>query len=142
MFKDLERYKKRAVEDAFDIINQNFRQIYEKLLPNSSAILLPQNTSIHTGIKVTFCYILFSFFSNKTINGVSRLLCKINVTFLDEKCKTSRKCPTLSQLSGGQKTLLSLSLLFALLRYNPAPIYILDEVDAALDLSHTANIGC
>src|SRR4051812_24565267 len=29
----------------------------------------------------------------------------------------------------------------ALLQFNPAPIYILDEVDAALDLSHTQNIG-
>jgi structural maintenance of chromosome 2 len=27
------------------------------------------------------------------------------------------------------------------LRHNPAPIYILDEVDAALDLNHTQNIG-
>ena len=29
----------------------------------------------------------------------------------------------------------------ALLRYKPAPIYIFDEIDAALDLSHTANLG-
>jgi structural maintenance of chromosome 2 len=29
----------------------------------------------------------------------------------------------------------------ALLRFKPAPIYILDEVDAALDLQHTQNIG-
>lgn len=29
----------------------------------------------------------------------------------------------------------------ALLQYSPAPMYILDEVDAALDLSHTQNIG-
>jgi structural maintenance of chromosome 2 len=28
-----------------------------------------------------------------------------------------------------------------LLRFKPAPIYILDEVDAALDLNHTQNIG-
>lgn len=28
-----------------------------------------------------------------------------------------------------------------MLLFNPAPIYILDEVDAALDLSHTQNIG-
>jgi structural maintenance of chromosome 2 len=28
-----------------------------------------------------------------------------------------------------------------LLRFKPAPMYILDEVDAALDLSHTQNIG-
>jgi structural maintenance of chromosome 2 len=29
----------------------------------------------------------------------------------------------------------------SLLQYKPAPMYILDEVDAALDLSHTQNIG-
>lgn len=28
-----------------------------------------------------------------------------------------------------------------MLKFKPAPIYILDEVDAALDLSHTQNIG-
>jgi len=27
------------------------------------------------------------------------------------------------------------------IRFKPAPIYILDEVDAALDLNHTQNIG-
>jgi structural maintenance of chromosome 2 len=48
---------------------------------------------------------------------------------------------TLSELSGGQKSLLALSLILAMLLFKPAPIYILDEVDAALDLSHTQNIG-
>ena len=37
--------------------------------------------------------------------------------------------------------MLALSLVLALLLYKPAPMYILDEVDAALDLSHTQNIG-
>lgn len=48
---------------------------------------------------------------------------------------------SLSELSGGQRSLLALSLILALLLYKPAPLYILDEVDAALDLSHTQNIG-
>eukprot|EP00854_Cymbomonas_tetramitiformis_P009275 gene9275-10987_t len=48
---------------------------------------------------------------------------------------------SLTELSGGQRSLLALSLILALLRFKPAPIYILDEVDAALDLSHTQNIG-
>jgi len=47
----------------------------------------------------------------------------------------------LSELSGGQRSLLALSFILALLKYKPAPMYILDEVDAALDLSHTQNIG-
>ena len=48
---------------------------------------------------------------------------------------------SLSELSGGQRSLLALSLLLSLLLFKPAPMYILDEVDAALDLSHTQNIG-
>ena len=34
-----------------------------------------------------------------------------------------------------------MSLILSLLLFKPAPLYILDEVDAALDLSHTQNIG-
>ena len=45
------------------------------------------------------------------------------------------------QLSGGQRSLLALSLILGLLLFKPAPMYILDEIDAALDLSHTQNIG-
>merc|ERR1711965_977918 len=48
---------------------------------------------------------------------------------------------SLTELSGGQRSLLALSLVLALLLFKPAPMYILDEVDAALDLSHTQNIG-
>ena len=39
------------------------------------------------------------------------------------------------------RSLVALSLILSLLLFKPAPIYILDEVDAALDLSHTQNIG-
>lgn len=48
---------------------------------------------------------------------------------------------SLTELSGGQRSLLALSLILSLLLFKPAPMYILDEVDAALDLSHTQNIG-
>ena len=37
---------------------------------------------------------------------------------------------SLSELSGGQRSLLALSLILALLLFKPAPIYILDEVGA------------
>merc|ERR1711959_764795 len=48
---------------------------------------------------------------------------------------------SLTELSGGQRSLLALSLVLALLLFKPAPMYILDEIDSALDLSHTQNIG-
>ena len=37
--------------------------------------------------------------------------------------------------------MVALLLILSLLLFKPAPLYILDEVDAALDLSHTQNIG-
>ncbi|GFS43396.1 structural maintenance of chromosomes (SMC) family protein [Actinidia rufa] len=43
--------------------------------------------------------------------------------------------------SGGQRSLLALFLILAILLFTPAPLYILDGVDAALDPSHTQNIG-
>ncbi|GAB1226505.1 hypothetical protein ENUP19_0296G0035 [Entamoeba nuttalli] len=47
---------------------------------------------------------------------------------------------SLIELSGGQKSLLALSLILAILLYKPSPLYILDEVDAALDVSNTHKI--
>ncbi|KAJ1900772.1 Structural maintenance of chromosomes protein 2 [Kickxella alabastrina] len=48
---------------------------------------------------------------------------------------------SLTELSGGQRSLIALSLIMSLLQFKPAPMYILDEIDAALDPSHTQNIG-
>jgi structural maintenance of chromosome 2 len=47
----------------------------------------------------------------------------------------------LDGLANVYSSLIALSLIMALLRFKPAPMYILDEVDAALDPSHTQNIG-
>ncbi len=44
-------------------------------------------------------------------------------------------------LSGGEKTVAALALLFAINSYNPSPFFILDEVDAALDISNVQRIA-
>lgn len=44
----------------------------------------------------------------------------------------------MSNLSGGEKTIAALALLFAIHSYQPAPFFVLDEIDAALD---NTNIG-
>ena len=48
---------------------------------------------------------------------------------------------SLSELSGGQKSLIALCLIFSMLTFKPAPFYIFDEIDAALDLNYTQAIG-
>lgn len=47
----------------------------------------------------------------------------------------------ISNLSGGEKTLSSLSLIFALHYYKPSPLYVMDEIDAALDFKNVSIVG-
>jgi chromosome segregation protein len=50
-----------------------------------------------------------------------------------------KKLATLSLLSGGEQTLTALSLILAVFLTNPAPICVLDEVDAPLDDSNVVR---
>ena len=47
----------------------------------------------------------------------------------------------ISNLSGGEKTLSSLALVFALHHYRPTPLYVMDEIDAALDFKNVSIIA-
>jgi len=47
----------------------------------------------------------------------------------------------ISNLSGGEKTLSSLALVFALHHYKPTPLYVMDEIDAALDFRNVSIVG-
>ncbi|SPQ99207.1 unnamed protein product (mitochondrion) [Plasmodiophora brassicae] len=108
---DLDRNKNQVLQTIWDKVNRDFGSIFSMLLPGAFAKLEPP-----TGGTV--------------LDGL-----EVKVAF-GGIWKES-----LSELSGGQRSLLALSLILALLLYKPAPMYILDEVDAALDLSHTQNIG-
>ncbi|KAJ9669729.1 Structural maintenance of chromosomes protein 2 [Coniosporium apollinis] len=109
--QSLDEYKKEALQKTWEKVNGDFGQIFNELLPGSFAKLDPPE--------------------GKTISdGLEVKVC------LGKVWKQS-----LTELSGGQRSLIALSLIMALLQFKPAPMYILDEVDAALDLSHTQNIG-
>jgi structural maintenance of chromosome 2 len=108
---ELDEKKRETLELVWQKVTKDFGSIFSTLLPGTRAKLEPVEGT-------TF------------LDGL-----EVKVAF-GEVWKES-----LSELSGGQKSLLALSLILALLLFKPAPIYILDEVDAALDLSHTQNIG-
>ncbi|KAG6067850.1 hypothetical protein E4U32_002584 [Claviceps aff. humidiphila group G2b] len=108
----LDHYKKKALHETWEKVNRDFGHIFSELLPGGSFAKLDPP-------------------EGKTISdGLEVKVC------LGKVWKQS-----LTELSGGQRSLVALSLIMALLQFKPAPMYILDEVDAALDLSHTQNIG-
>ncbi|KAJ1641479.1 structural maintenance of chromosomes protein 2 [Pavlovales sp. CCMP2436] len=107
----LDRKKKEALEKTWAKVNSDFGSIFGTLLPHSNAKLEPPD--------------------GQTIHDGLVIHVALGQTW-----KSS-----LLELSGGQRSLVALSLVLALLLFKPAPLYILDEVDAALDLSHTQNIG-
>lgn len=107
----LDEYKKEALHKTWTKVNGDFGAIFADLLPGSFAKLDPPE-------------------GKQISDGL-----EVKVS-LGKVWKQS-----LTELSGGQRSLIALSLILALLQFKPAPMYILDEVDAALDLSHTQNIG-
>lgn len=111
VIEELDVKKAQALKKTWQQVNRDFGSIFSMLLPGTQAKLEPPE-----GMDVT--------------EGL-----EVKVAF-NNTWKES-----LTELSGGQRSLLALSLILALLLFKPAPMYILDEVDAALDLSHTQNIG-
>lgn len=109
--KNMDSKKVEDLKRAWEQVNANFGSIFSTLLPGTQAKLVPPEG--FTFIKGLEVKVGF--------NGVWK--------------------ESLTELSGGQRSLVALSLILAMLKYKPAPLYILDEVDAALDLSHTQNIG-
>ena len=111
VIEELDAKKKVELRAAWDKVNKDFGSIFSTLLPGANAKLQPPE-------------------GRDVLDGL-----EVKVAFGDNWKES------LSELSGGQRSLVALSLILSLLLFKPAPLYILDEVDAALDLSHTQNIG-
>ncbi|KAJ3479001.1 hypothetical protein NLI96_g9374 [Meripilus lineatus] len=109
--EELDRHKREALERTWSKVNGDFGAIFAELLPGNFAKLQPPE-----GQDLT-----------------QGLEVKVQLGTVWKQ--------SLTELSGGQRSLIALSLIMALLQFKPAPMYILDEIDAALDLSHTQHIG-
>ena len=56
-------------------------------------------------------------------------------------CPPGKKISNLNMLSGGERSLTSIALLFAIISHNPPPFAVLDEVEAALDEANSRRFG-
>jgi structural maintenance of chromosome 2 len=108
---ELDEKKNEALKSTWTKVNKDFGSIFSTLLPGVTSKLDPPEGGT----------VLDGLEVKVAFNGVWK--------------------ESLTELSGGQRSLLALSLILSMLLFKPAPMYILDEVDAALDLSHTQNIG-
>ncbi|KAH7101636.1 condensin complex subunit SMC2 [Auriculariales sp. MPI-PUGE-AT-0066] len=109
--EELDRFKRDALQNTWEKVNGDFGEIFKELLPGNFAKLQPPE-----GKDLT-----------------EGLEVKVQLGSVWKQ--------SLTELSGGQRSLIALSLIMSLLQFKPAPMYILDEIDAALDLSHTQHIG-
>jgi len=127
VIRELDKKKKDTLETTHAKVNEHFGNIFGKLLPGTTCKL--QKVKENDDDEDDDCNIL---------DGL-----EVKVAFGTDEADGGRPIwkQSLSELSGGQRSLLALSLILSLLLFKPAPLYILDEIDAALDLSHTQNIG-
>lgn len=102
--KEIAKKKKDRFYEVFNEINQNFRDIYARLSEGGEASLELENPED-------------PFAGGLNIKVRPR----------------GKKTLNLSSLSGGEKSMASLALIFAIQRYDPSPFYVLDEVDMFLD---------
>ena len=112
MMQEIETKKKDLFMKTFREIDNNFAQIFKNLSTKGDAYLELQNKD------------------NPFEGGVT---IKVKITgnkFLDIK-----------SLSGGEKTMAALALIFSIQEYQPASFYVFDEVDAALDKTNSALLS-
>ena len=105
--RQIDRESRELLQQTFDIVNDNFARLFPTLFGGGQAKL------VLTGEEIL----------DSGVQVIAHPPGKRNTT--------------IHQLSGGEKALTAISLVFALFQLNPAPFCLLDEVDAPLDESNT-----
>ena len=101
---DMTKLMKIQFAEQFELINKNFSEVFAELFGGGKAIL-------------------------KLADETNILECGIEI----EVQPPGKKLQNLMLLSGGERALTAIALLFAILKLNPSPFCVLDEIEAALD---------
>lgn len=112
IISEMDEVMKEKFEETFKIVQVHFKDIFRKLFGGGNAEL-------------------------KLTDPNNLLETGIDIVALPP----GKKLQHISLLSGGEKTLTAISLLFAILKTRPVPFCILDEVEAALDEANVDNFG-
>lgn len=110
IIKDMEKKMRVQFIESFNNINSNFSKVFSILFNGGKASL--------------------------ELNGDENIL---NSGIEIQVQPPGKKLQNLSLLSGGEKSLTAVALLFAILQTKPSPFCILDEIDAALDESNISR---
>ncbi|KAK6543955.1 Structural maintenance of chromosomes protein 3 [Orbilia ellipsospora] len=130
----LDQRKDEAIERTFRQVSKNFAEIFEKLVPLGRGRLVIQRKADNRNRRDEDD-------SDEEEGGRSSvdnyLGVGISVSF-NSKHDEQQK---IQQLSGGQKSLCALGLVFAIQQCDPAPFYLFDEIDANLDAQYRTAVA-
>jgi len=142
-------------EKEFDEANDRYRFLTEQLNDLEKAekdlrqVVSELDLLMKKEFMITFNKVEKEFsaiFSQLFNGGAARLYLEDEENILDggieiEATLPGRRKQELGLLSGGERSLTAVALIFALLRISPTPFCILDEVDAMLDESNVVRFG-
>ncbi len=135
----------RAVRERLEMLGAQDKDLREAIA-KTRALIADLDVLIATQFRATFAQLEVAFdkrFQQLFGGGFAKLIltdpADLSATGIEITARPPGKKPqALNMLSGGERTLTAVALLFAMLEVRPAPFCVLDEVDAALD---EANIG-
>jgi len=131
----LDHKKDEAIERTFKQVSMNFKDVFHRLVPGGRGELVMQRKRAaprdagEDGDGDAPAEPAPTTFSDK-YSGV-----KIKVSF------GQGETMQMKQLSGGQKTVVAVALIFAIQRCDPMPFYLFDEIDAALDPQYRTAVA-
>ncbi len=134
----IEEYK--TVSERYEFLNAQYNDLYEAK-ERLEEVINDINTNMSRRFKESLTKINAHFaetYKNLFGGGMASLELQNPDNILDSGIEIivqppGKKLQSLFLLSGGERALTVIALLFALLSYQPAPFCILDEIDAALD---------
>ncbi|KAH8878172.1 Structural maintenance of chromosomes protein 3 [Schistosoma japonicum] len=132
----LDHQKYEAIQLTFKQVSKNFQDIFKRLVPEGRAELVMKKGVLQEGEGSSDED--GGADGGSAIPDVERFIgVGIRVSFTGD----SADMRDMNQLSGGQKSLVALTLIFAIQKCDPAPFYLFDEIDAALDAQYRKAVS-